>query len=363
MIIVIVITVFTVNSRYERTLKSLTVKNDPPNPMFSSFEGNVVFIKSQDGENIWTYEDSDNKIDQTDWHKSRCIDFSDIDEDGANEVIARKYESSEDRYYLTLFDNDNTVLWQKHITNEQKFKGLSLESDFYLLDIKFARLRDNSCYIVSHWQHRGRFLSLISSHNCKGDLLSKYIHVGHLSSFKIHDLDGDGNEEIIFSGTNNLLNGEGVLGVLDLTGFKGVSPPYQIEPEYKHLAHDLLIYAPDNPEKGNQRAYLRFKKIHHLEQLQRVYIFAELDNIDGEVIHVQVNSWFSESLSQLFGFLYVLDNQFKLKYVFANSPMKKCFPGLLAEGKIEIGLDELADICSKSLFRWENGDWIPVSNE
>jgi len=288
LIIVIVITVFIVNSKYERTLKSLMVKNNPPNPIFPSFEGNVVFIKSQDGEKIWSYEDSDNKISSRDWDKSRCIGFLDIDKDGANEVIARTYDSSKDRYHLTLFDNDKTVLWQKHITNKQKFNGLSLESDFYLLDIKFAHLRDKSCSIVTHWQHRGRFLSLILSHNSKGRLLSKYIHVGHLSSFKIHDLDGDGNEEIIFSGTNNLLNGEGVLGVLDLNGFKGVSPPYQVESEYKYLAHDLKIYVPDNPEKGNQRAYLRFKRTHHLEGLQRVHIFAELDNIDGEVIHVQV---------------------------------------------------------------------------
>jgi len=363
LIIVIVITVFIVNFRYERTLKSLEVSQNSPNPIFPSFEGNVVFIKNQDGENIWTYEDSDNKISSRDWDKSRCIGFLDIDKDGANEVIARKYDSSKDRYYLTLFDNDKKVLWQKHITNKQKFNGLSLESDFYLLDIKLAHLRDKSCSIVTHWQHRGRFLSLISSHNSKGELLSKYIHVGHLSSFKIHDLDGDGNEEIIFSGTNNLLNGEGVLGVLDLNGFKGVSPSYQVEPEYNHLAHDLKIYVPDNPEKGNQRAYLRFKRTHHLEGLQRVHIFAELDNIDGEVIHVQVNSWCLEFLNQPFGFLYVLDNQFKLKYVFANSPMKKYYPDLLAEGKIDIGLDELADICSKSLFYWENGGWITVSNE
>lgn len=363
LIIIVVITVFIVNSRYERTLKSLEASKNLPNPMFSSFEGNVVFIKNQDGENIWSYEDSDNKISSKDLYKSSCIDFLDIDKDGANEVIARKYDSSEDRYYLTLFDNDKTVLWQTHITNQQMFNGLSLESDFCPLDIKFAHLRDKSCSIVTHWQHRGRFLSLISSHNSKGELLGKYIHVGHLSRLKIHDLDGDGNEEILFSGTNNLLNGEGVLGVLDLNGFKGVSPPYQVEPEYNHLAHDLHIYVPDNPEKGNQRAYLRFKRTHHLEELQGVHIFAELDNIDGEVIHVQVNSWFSESLSQLFGLLYVLDNQFKLKYVFANSPMKKCYPDLLEGGKIEIGLDELSSICSKSLFRWGNGGWIPVSNE
>jgi len=193
--------------------------------------------------------------------------------------------------------------------------------------------------------------------------LSKYIHVGHIASFKINDLDSDGNEEIIFSGTNNLLNGEGVVGVLDLTGFKGISPPYQIEPEYNHLANHLRIYVPDNPEKGNQIAYLRFKRTNHLKELQRVHVFAELDNIDGEVVHVQVNFWSLDFLSQLFGFVYVLDNQFKLKYVFANSAMSKYYPDLLGKKEIEIGLDELVDIYSKSLLRWENGSWIPVSNE
>jgi len=39
---------------------------------------------------------------------------------------------------------------------------------------------------------------------------------------EVFDLDSDGTDEILFGGTNNLLGGEGITGVLNLDDFREV---------------------------------------------------------------------------------------------------------------------------------------------
>ena len=129
-------------------------------------------------------------------------------------------------------------------------------------------------------------MSLITSHDCRGNLINKYANVGHLSSLKIEDLDRDGDDEILFSGTNNLLNGEGIMGVLKLTGFKGISPPNRVEPEYQHDGHRLQKYIADNAEIGNQIIYLRFKRTEHMKLHQHQHIFTHFYSYIGESVHL-----------------------------------------------------------------------------
>lgn len=55
---------------------------------------------------------------------------------------------------------------------------------------------------------------MIAKYDLNGHLLNKYIHTGHISFLRSIDMNHDGTDEILFGATNNLLNGEAVLGGL-----------------------------------------------------------------------------------------------------------------------------------------------------
>jgi predicted DNA-binding transcriptional regulator AlpA len=105
------------------------------NPASFSLEGGVVYIKNRSGETIWTYT-ADDKKETLFIHKT--VDFSDIDNDSMNEVLARTYNSKNDTFYLTLFDHDGSILWERSISNDQIFNGIKTESDFFPLNVKFV---------------------------------------------------------------------------------------------------------------------------------------------------------------------------------------------------------------------------------
>jgi hypothetical protein len=201
-------------------------KFEIPNPVTSTVRDNMVIVKDAKGKDVWTYITYFEKVDIETWWRRQSLDFQDIDKDGTNEVACRVYKPVEDKFWLTLFDNDGTVVWEKSITNQQTYNGLHLKSHFIPISIKFAKQKDGQIFIVTYWRHKVRFLSFITSHDLEGNLIHKYIHTGHLGSLEVFDLDLDGTDEILFGGTNNLLSGEGILGVLDLSDFRGVCPPY-----------------------------------------------------------------------------------------------------------------------------------------
>ena len=136
---------------------------------------------------------------------------------------------------MTLFDNDGNILWKRSAANEQTYNSLLLRSNFQTGWTQFAGKKNGQAQIISYWRHKARFLSFILGFDLQGNPIQRYTHTGHLGSFAICDLDRNGRDEIIFAGTNNLLKGEGVLGVLSLSNFRGVCPPYRIEPEYRGL--------------------------------------------------------------------------------------------------------------------------------
>jgi len=345
------------------------VGSAPDNPESYLFDGKFVHIKDRNGKTLWSYISSDKKEDPKSFEDYPKVDYMDIDNDGFNEVAARTYNVIEDNFYLTLFDNDQSVLWEQSISSDLTFDGLVLNSNFLIGHLSFAQKKDNSVYVVTNWRHRIRFLSLITSHDCQGNLINKYANMGHLSSLKIEDLDRDGDDEILFSGTNNLLNGEGIIGVLNLTGFKGISPPNRIEPEYQNDSHRLQKYIAENAEIGNQIVYLRFKRTEHMKLHQHQHIFIHLYAYSGESIHLLLCPWDYILTHREFGFTYVFDRQFKLHYAIPNPSLTGLYPSLVKSGEIDVPIEELTACYEKSVMRWDegddggdgyHGDWVPV---
>jgi hypothetical protein len=337
--------------------------DDIPQPTTYTIKGKYISIRDQKGNEIWSYLANNADINAKILEKEKNIDFIDLDKDGANEVISSTYETNNDKFYITLFDNDGTLLWERDITSNQKFNGIRLRSDFRPNNVSFAHSKNGSFYAITCWVHRGRFLSLISNHDHEGNLENIYHHVGNLGSMRIYDLDGDGTDEILFAGTNNLLNGEGVLGVLPLTEFHGISPPNRIGAEYKQLSFKLKTYLAENYEPGNQILYLRFKRTNHLAKYRRKHAFAGFDNIDDNIIHVKMFPWLIEEQNKNihFGFLYAFNAEFKLNDVISVASLDKLFPESLQRKEVDISFEKMQEIYSKNISRWENGNWIPVT--
>lgn len=342
-------------------IASNKTSRDFPNPISASIDGKIVYIKGNKGQRLWYFCGHEEDMDTDVLNKAKIVNFFDLDNDNANEVIARIYNREEDKFYLILFDNDGTELWRRDITNKQEFNGIKFESDFFPMQIRLAHLQNGESRIITYWRHSVRFLSLISSHTPDGDLLNEYVHTGNLGTLDTFDLDKDGNDDIIFAGTNNLLNGEGIVGVLCSTDFKGVSPPYRVEPEYNDLGYWLKSYVPDSPEHGNQNVYIRFKKTKHLSEYLRTYVFAFIDNTENGLVHVLLTPWNLEFESKAFGFEYVFDSEFNLRDVIPDGPMLKFYPILKKDREIGISLKELTKVYSENILRWKNGNWFPVS--
>jgi hypothetical protein len=331
-----------------------------PNPITSSTSGNMVFVRDNMGKDIWTFITYSESVNPLDWWRTKCIDFLDIDGDGANEVVSRVYDMSRDTFYLTLFDHDGSTLWARTIINEQTYNGLLLKSNFLPVWIQFVRQKDAPVLIVSYWRHRARFLSLIISHDLEGKLVHKYIHTGHLGSFGVFDLCNDGSNEILFAGTNNLLKGEGIVGVLKLSDFRGVCPPYRIEPEYLKFAW-LKMYVPDNPVRGNQLLYLRFKRNPYFESKQHIYNFAKIQDTEENLVHIQLYPFDFNGHDQSGCFEYIFDCKFDLLHVVPDSVMLKLYPEMVKNSRTKMPLSELTESYSTSPLRWKDGDWISVA--
>ena len=106
-----------------------------PNPISASIEGKVIYINGYNGQKIWNFIADEKDLDSKALNKYKIVNFFDIDNDKANEVIARMYSREEDKYSLILFDNDGRELWKRKISNEQEFNGIKFESDFFPLQI------------------------------------------------------------------------------------------------------------------------------------------------------------------------------------------------------------------------------------
>jgi len=329
------------------------------NPMTAGLSGNVIQIKNLNDEILWndiSFESGTN----FNWEGYMAVAFCDIDSDGQNEVIMRVYRQEEDHYYISLFDNDGRLIWKKDIKNERRFNtSLDLRADYYPLEIVVARSKNNQPSFVTHWRHRPRFLSLITRHDLEGNLLNKYNHVGHLGTIMAYDLRGDGDNEIIFSGTNNLLNGEAVLGILPFSSFEGFSPPYQIEPEFEDESYKLRDYVPDNPLPGNQLSYIRFKKTGHLEKYDfSEYHSCQIDHIADENLEVKLYIWNLGDETDNFGFYYTLNPELDILAVIPCAELRDLYPGFVRSGETNFSLEQLTSIYSKIVFKWQDGSWV-----
>lgn len=189
------------------------------NPVTYNIDGKIVILKDNQDNFLWNYQAWSTVINEDAWIKNPRIDLADIDGDGFNEVIAAPYDQETNQYSLTLYEHQGKIIWSKKIKTEISFQGLRFVKDFIPITTQFCRSRDGSWVIVTSWRHNVRFVSTVMTISTEGKIISEFTNPGHLSRILITDVDNDGEKEILFSGTHNLLNGDGILVVLPLVGY------------------------------------------------------------------------------------------------------------------------------------------------
>jgi hypothetical protein len=315
-------------------------------------------VKDASGNTLWEfslYQDIDEPS------LNLVVDLENIDDDTSKEVIACTYDISQDAHFITLFENDGTILWKRTVGSDLTFNNIEIDNYYRPGPVRFAKTNSGEIFIISKWNHMERFLSIIASHGLEGNLKNQYLHTGNLTStMELTDVNKDGEKEIIFTGTNNLLNGEGILGVLPLTNFCGINPPYRIEPEYSHLEYRLKSYIPDEIIQGNEILYLRFKKLPYLESYGVLYNNTEISYLSEDLIHIRLFPWRIAEGKSVFGFDYLFDRSFSLRQVMPQTFITRTYPEFLNRGDISIPLEELIEIYSHNVLKWKENDWFPV---
>lgn len=337
-------------------------RNDRIGPEIFTTEGGFVQVKTRSGEFLWSYRMDKEEIKNNQINNNMSI--FDIDKDNFKEIASRTYDLETNKSYLCLFDHDGKEIWKRRVDSNQTFNNVTTGDDHSCGSVKFALSESGEILIISHWRNRVRFSSIIACHDLAGNLLYQYLNIGHHSEYILYDLDEDGVDEIIFSGTNNLLNGEGILGVLPLTGFHGISPPHQIEPEYADLSFRLSVYIPDNPIPGNQLVYIRFKRNNYLQKYQKLHMRTNIISIDKGILNVEleISDYEDDPKWGLF-FCFVFDRLLNLKYVIPMRDTQRFYSEVLEKGEIDISLEEFLDVLKANVLRWEDGQWVPNPRE
>lgn len=330
-------------------------------PAIFSVDGNIVYVKNSMGDILWNFAyKSDIQQDQIRYF----LDTGNIDNDASNELVACTYDIQKNKFFITLFDHDGRILWNRRVTSQHTFNKIEIEDSFRSSPAKFARSAKNEVFIISKWTHSQRFLSIIARHDTDGNLVGQYHHVGILTStLELIDIDNDGVDEIVFTGTNNLLNTEGIIGVLPLA-FHGISPPYRIEPEYSDEDFRLKDYIADEMVHGNQLVYIRFKKTALLPEYKSTIINTEISYFSDNIIEVALFPWIIvlESGDKPVGFGYVFDMDFTLKKVLPQTENIRFLRDWLKKEDPDITLKELVNFYSKIVYRWEDDRWLPINS-
>lgn len=327
-------------------------------PEVVDVEGTTVFVKDTSGKIIFRFN-SQKIRDASD--AMLIMDITDIDKDGRKELAACTHDIVENEHFVTLFDNDGRKLWKRSVTSPLLFNNTEIKNFFRPGPVKFARSKSGEIFAVSKWNHQERFLSIIACHDLNGNLRNQYFHIGHLTStLELTDLDEDGSDEIVFTGTNNLLNGEGIIGVLSVDDFHGISPPYRIEPEYSHLETRLKNYIADDIERGNQLVYLRIKTTGYASEYNLIYNNTEIRYSSQNLFHIRLFPWRLVPENLRLGLDFIFDKDFRLKNVLATPYTKKNYHRIFENEAARVPLNDLINVYKNSVFRWENNGWTKL---
>lgn len=290
------------------------------------------------------------------------IDFSDIDKDGRNEVLCYLNHRNPRERCIALFDNDGHKLWSQSIEFNQGYEGGRIVNDYIIQQLEFEDINnDGEEEILALWRHIRRFPSIFTIYDQKGKELLKYCNTGILQIFIVCTFN-KGHKEIFLGGTNNILNGDAILAVLDCHQLRsGLAPPYKIPPDLEKKENELWIYIPKNYRPACQKYYVRFKhnelcKILGVKWLNIMEVHAGKNEINIQVVLDIIRG-----CALYFSF----DGKFNLRYVRPSADLERDYEKYFKEGIINIPLKTFLKKCENDVLFWNGEGWgeKPVVSE
>lgn len=285
------------------------------------------------------------------------IILEDIDNDNKNEVLCYFNHEDPKERCITLFDNNGQEIWTKHLEFRQEYREGRIVHDFRILKLAFEDINnDGEKEVLVLWKHDRRFPSVFLIYDLNGKNMFEYIHTGQLQFFVLNPIKEE-KRFIFLGGTNNLLDGDAVLSVLDSKDLRnGVGPPYDVPIELREQ-ESVGKYIPVDPERARQKYYIRFKRNEFSRYHGQIWMNVLEVRAGESGIFVLVDSG-SDSICSLY---FAFDSDFRLKYVNPGADFKRKYKSLYAEGKFELELEDFLKKCEEDVLFWDGTSWISPS--
>ncbi|MFQ6070214.1 MAG: hypothetical protein ACE5LC_06790 [Candidatus Aminicenantales bacterium] len=328
------------------------------NPSGFLVKSNVIYFINRKNEYLWDVKLETAKrkdIQYSDYFEGkRKIDFANIDTDKENEVVIFLRNYDPEKRALAVYDNNGREIWKKRFEFRKKYKDKTLiPRPFNVECLKFEDVvGDKKPEILALWRHEDRFPSALIIYSLSGDILYSYYHTGHAYEFWVEESPG-GSKEIFLIATNNLLNGDGVLAVIDCSDLEsGTCPPFTIPEDLLDFKETIEKYVPLDPVPAHLKYYVRFphNELSRLTLPSWIHPSMEYLGPDG----TRVSVLYDTPNCRLF---YSFDTFFRLQFVLPNINFEKTWNILYREGKISLSLEEAVCKAAESVVFWNGSDW------
>lgn len=199
---------------------------------------------SPTGERLWTHVDEEPFI--TALGQKPAARAMDLDGNGEKEVLAAFKRHTPGRDEVRTLDASGSLLWRLPVgVSDLVINGEAYRDSYSLWDVVVLDTAAGPRIAVIS-KHTPWFPSLVQWLDAEtGRLLGTYVHTGYLFASVAHDLDGDGSQELVAAGYNNLLQSpvvvvlEPIAGTIVSPGPEGWQSAPRPERNYLRLERSL----------------------------------------------------------------------------------------------------------------------------
>lgn len=335
------------------------------NPTHIALNNDVVYFCDDAGESLWDFKFSPEQDFRSFYLPPRSVeikklvDFADIDRDSRNEVVFFRLSDDLKNREIIVFDNDGSILFRKTFVPNQRYADTTLDYNGWRVDyLKMVDIQgDEIPEILAIWKNQSRFPSSLVVYDRYGNELYRYNHTGHFHRIEVFK-NREGKKFIYLIGTNNLLDGNAVLSVLDCDHLvSGTAPPYDVPEDLKNLRGKLEKYIPLQPKKAVQEYYMRITH-NELSRLmtpnhQSKYLTPWITDISDEGMTFTIKVLSNRSL------FYTLNPSFQLKSIIPSRSFQDDWNNFFNQKIISLSLESFVRNSEKDILLWTDSGWAP----
>lgn len=319
-----------------------------PTELFLNYSTGTVHVYNKAGQSLWQKPTTDLTLYTDRDYINRQIRIADINGDGQNEVITTfSFWNSETvlEHPLSVINGKGEIVWSKTFIHSIKYANRQYGVEFRPGGVFVGKfVNDGETGIVVDAAN-DRSPSRIIKLDGKGNELGAYWHQGHLHVLLKTDLDGDGLEEIIAGGPNDV-NDE-TMG--EFPALVVLNPRAIVSQAKGTVCPDFEL-----PFSTAEMYYVRFP-IPDIQGVRRVLpgalsVRKYTDSTYAVAIVAKTDS--------AYGFDYVFDRSLRFLEVKSNNSVARFHAKMKSEGRITSTLDSAyLEALRKGVRYWDGENW------